>query len=154
MSASNLANFWSQSYFKITFQIFCQVSTRTNSKYSWQYWIGLCKECAKYTTISRSIASPKNKTKKYSDDSLRAGNSQLDPSCKECNPYFCLAIFLGPPAWQLLSQVLRTQKETNQVAIAVPGRVKIDNQWVFKSNSRVTIQRFNSQLIFFFFLVC
>ena len=42
----------------------------------------------------------------------------------------------GAPTWWLSSQVLRIQNETNKKAIAVPGKDKLDNQWVPKSRTK------------------
>lgn len=61
---------------------------------------------------------------------LRGGNSQQDPSHKlRCNAYFS-HIFGVPTLW-LSSQVLRTQNETNKIAI--PGRERVDKQWAHQN---------------------
>lgn len=79
-----------------------------------------------------------------------------------CNPHFYLTIILEPPN-QCLSytntqemptympwagrkprQVLRTYNRTNGKMMAVPGREKINSQWVPETKFTITIQRTKS----------
>lgn len=73
----------------------------------------------------------------------------------EYSLHFCLAIFWRPLTWWLSNQVLRTQNESNKRGIVVPGREKIDNQWVSKNkfmsqNSKIYFLQifFASQSVF------
>ena len=67
--------------FKTIFQVLCQVSAGTNSKYAWQDnpvdRRGIPKEDAKDTTLSRSRATPKDNQNKKDLDHCHESWQQL-----------------------------------------------------------------------------
>lgn len=58
--------------------------------------------------------------------------------------------FLSFPTWWLPSQVLRIQNETNKKAIIIPGRERINHQWVPKSKH--VSHKWNIEFLLMFFI--
>lgn len=54
----------------------------------------------------------------------------------EHDPYFCLAIFWGPPTWWLPSQVPRTQTRKQQLSLREKGQLMGTRMQVHKSQSQ------------------